>query len=112
MKHADTRSGNMPSQATTGRIYAMAGSLVQRVIKAVGMSVAKTGDGRAGRRVRAYTTGQFTLALNEHDYCVSRSTVLRMCENGLIESYRTPGGDRRIPARELQRVLKEYRRNV
>jgi len=86
----------------------MAGKMVQRVIRAVGMSVAKTADGRAGRRVDRYTTGGFAKALTDHGYPVSKSTVLRMCHDGLVESCQTPGGHRRIPARELARVLKKY----
>ncbi len=89
----------------------MARSLVQRVIRAVGMSVAKTGDGRAGRRT-PYRIAEFVQALEEAGCPLSESTVRRMFDAKQIAGYRTRGetGERRIYARELARLIAEQRK--
>ena len=88
----------------------MAESLVQRVIKAVGMSVAKTGDECIDKRRAPYRTGEFARTLTRHGYEVSRSKVIRWCDEGKLEFKRTsePNGDRLIYARELTRILAEH----
>lgn len=40
---------------------------------------------------------------------VSPSTVIRWCNDGLIEYHRTIGGDRRIPINEINRILEKHR---
>lgn len=37
---------------------------------------------------------------------VSVPTVWRWCKNGLIKALRTPGGQYRIPAEEVERLMK------
>ena len=60
--------------------------------------MAKATNGRAGRRVRPYTTSEAAVELG-----VSQRTVIRWCEGGLIEFFWTPGhGQRRIPVRALE----------
>jgi len=88
----------------------MARSLVQRVIGATGMSVAKTGDGRTDKSRAPYRTGEFARALTRHGYPVSKSKVIRWCDEGKLEFKRTsePNGDRLIYARELTRILAEH----
>jgi hypothetical protein len=89
----------------------MARSLVQPVIEATGMSVAKTDDGRGEVRRTPYRTGEFARVLRQNGYRVSASTVVRWCNEGKVDFKRTsePNGDRLIYARELTRILAEHR---
>lgn len=59
------------------------------------------------KRHKPYSTQQFVDVLSEHDVILSRSTVIRMFDDGKLAGYRTPAGYRRIFARELRRYLRE-----
>lgn len=60
-------------------------------------------DTPAARRRKPYTTGQAARELERsYGLTLSRRTVARLCDDGEIESYRTPGGDRRITATALR----------
>jgi len=58
-----------------------------------------------GRR-KKYRVGEFVSALHVLGvgHGASDSSIIRMCNSGEIDHERTPGGQRRIYARELKRV--------
>ena len=59
-------------------------------------------NGRSGRRVKPYSTGEAALELG-----VSQRTVIRLCEAGEIDFVWSPGhGRRRIPVTALERYRK------
>jgi len=60
-------------------------------------------------RKRPYRAGEFAAALRELGLTkgTSKSTIIRMCDAGLIECERSGRqGQRYIPARELSRIAK------
>jgi len=53
---------------------------------------------------RSYSIGEFADELGVH-----AQTVKRWCRNGDLDYTRTPGGERRIPHRELRRLADDTR---
>ena len=64
-----------------------------------------TSPGSTTSRRRPYTVGEAAAHLREKGYRVSPRTIARYCDAGEITSYRTAGGDRRIPAAALHRFV-------
>jgi excisionase family DNA binding protein len=60
-------------------------------------------NGRKGRRVRPYTTGEAAVELG-----LSQRKVIRLCDAGILEHFWTPGhGQRRIPVSALNRYREQ-----